>query len=373
MKILFLTNIPSPYRVDFFNELGKHCDLTVVFEKKFSSERDENWKKFSFKNFRGCILKSISIGTDSTVSFGAIKFVKDKSFDLIVCSNFSSPTGFIAVNYMQKHNIRYLIETDGGSPKTGNGFKEKLKRKVISKAAGFFSTSNENDKYFIAYGADKNKIFRYSFTSLIKSDLRKNVVSAKEKIELRKKLGITEKFIVLSVGRFSYLNGYGKGYDVLLKAAKNLSKDIGWYIVGGKPTEEFQELKNRNNLFNVHFIDFKTKDYLKEYYMASDLFVLMTIGDVWGLVINEAMSCGLPVITTDKCIAGLELITEGENGYILQVGNDLDLSDKIQKVIFDSKKLEEMGKKSLEVVRSFTIENMVSQHIKIFKELIDKN
>ena len=44
MNILWLTNIPSPYRVNFFNELGKYCDLTVLFEKKASDERDKSWK-----------------------------------------------------------------------------------------------------------------------------------------------------------------------------------------------------------------------------------------------------------------------------------------------------------------------------------------
>ena len=43
MKILFYTNIPSPYRVAFFNELGKHCELTVVFETANSTERDDAW------------------------------------------------------------------------------------------------------------------------------------------------------------------------------------------------------------------------------------------------------------------------------------------------------------------------------------------
>ena len=43
MKILFLTNIPSPYRVDFFNELGKLCDLTVLFEKQIAQDREKQW------------------------------------------------------------------------------------------------------------------------------------------------------------------------------------------------------------------------------------------------------------------------------------------------------------------------------------------
>ena len=57
MKVLFLSYIPSPYRVAFFNELGKQCELTVVFEKAVNAIRDDSWKDFSFDNFRGIILK----------------------------------------------------------------------------------------------------------------------------------------------------------------------------------------------------------------------------------------------------------------------------------------------------------------------------
>ena len=44
MKVLFMANIPSPYRVDFFNELGKYCDLTVTFEGRTATDRDEKWR-----------------------------------------------------------------------------------------------------------------------------------------------------------------------------------------------------------------------------------------------------------------------------------------------------------------------------------------
>ena len=43
MKVLFFTNIPSPYRVDFFNELGKYCELTVLYERRDADDRDKNW------------------------------------------------------------------------------------------------------------------------------------------------------------------------------------------------------------------------------------------------------------------------------------------------------------------------------------------
>ncbi|WP_041077414.1 hypothetical protein [Thermotoga caldifontis] len=56
MKVLFLTNIPSPYRVDFFEELGKYVDLTVLFERLHAKDRERDWHKLAFKNFRADFL-----------------------------------------------------------------------------------------------------------------------------------------------------------------------------------------------------------------------------------------------------------------------------------------------------------------------------
>ena len=59
-----------------------------------------------------------------------------------------------------------------------------------------------------------------------------------------------------------------------------------------------------NDLTNVHFVGFKTKEQLEDYYRAADLFVLPTREDIWGLVVAEAMAYGLGVITTNRCNAG---------------------------------------------------------------------
>ena len=371
MKVLFLTNVPSPYRVDFFNELGKYCDLTVVFEKRASTERDKSWKNYTFQNFRGIFLKGISISTDTAFCFGIKKVIKQGKFDYIICANFSSPTGMRAISYMRKKKIPYYLESDGGEAKNGKGLKEKIKKYFISGARGYFSTSKQHDTYYATYGAKNNLIYRYPFTSLKEKDLDKKLFSQKEKDELKKKLKISEEKIIISVGRFSYLNGYGKGYDVLLKAADKMDKNIGWYIIGGKPTEDFAKMREHMGLNNVHFIEFLNREDLKEYYHVADVFTLMTVGEAWGLVINEAMACGLPVITTNKCIAGNELIKQGENGYIISVGDVDGLSECVRKV-FQQNAQGSMGMSSLERIQAYTIENMARTHINIIERCLNQ-
>ena len=276
------------------------------------------------------------------------------------------------VSYLRRKKIDYFLESDGGLAKSGKGIKEKIKTHFIKGAKGYFSTSDIHDEYYLTYGAEKSRLIRYPFTSLKQKDIDVETPSRITKVELRKKLNITEEKVIISVGRFSYLNGYGKGYDVLIRSATQMGKDVGWYIIGGEPTEEFEKMRVDAGLDNVHFIKFLNKEELKEFYRAADVFVLMTVADVWGLVVNEAMACGLPVITTDKCVAGLDLVKDGENGYILPVGDDKGLKEKLEILFANEEKIKDAGKKSLEIIREYTIENMAKTHIEIFKKVLNE-
>ena len=155
---------------------------------------------------------------------------------------------------------------------------------------------------------------------------------------------------------------YRKGFDVLLKTWQNCSKEYGIYIIGAEPTEEYLNLQRRLGLTNVHFVGFKTKNELQEYYQAADLFVLPTREDIWGLVINEAMANGLPVITTNKCVAGMELIEDGKNGFIIPVDDEKALDDKINTILCDEVLCVNMAKESLKRIKPYTIENMALKH-----------
>ena len=118
-------------------------------------------------------------------------------------------------------------------------------------------------------------------------------------------------------------------------------------------------------LSNVHFLSFQKKDRLAQLYQAADMFVLPTREDIWGLVINEALAYGLPTITTDRCVAGLELIEDGVNGYVVPVGDEKALAEKIRAVLSSDR--EKMGQAALEKVRPYTLENMAKTHAEIFE------
>ena len=370
MKTLFMTNVPSPYRVDFFNELGKLCELTVYFEKNSSDERNDTWKEYNFDCFKGVFLKGISTGVDNAFCPEITKLLKDERFDHIICGNFSTPTGMLAIRYLRKHKIGYYLEADGGTAKEGRGIKEKIKRYFIKDAYGYFSTGKSCDNYFVTYGADPKKIYRYPFTSLRQKDILPHTLTLDEKKKIREELGLTEEKILISVGRFSYLNGYGKGYDTLLKICEQLPKNIGVYIIGDEPTEEFVRWKSEKKLDQLHYLPFKKKQELFKYYQAADLSVFLSRGEAWGLVVNESMANGVPVIATDACVAAVEIINSGVNGYIVPVDSVDETKNRIIEFISDEDKQYSMSKEALHTIKNYTIENMTKTHVDVLGELL---
>lgn len=373
MKILVSTSLLSPYRVDWLNELGKYEEVNILYLEEKNSERNNEWLSKRPKNCKYKHMSGFYLPKMGKISFDVLRELKTGEYDVIILDGYGYVTQLINILYLNKKKIRYFVNVDGAVPKKN----EKLivrfvKKSIISKVPYFLCGSHETGSILIRYGSDSKRIIHHPFTSLYKEDLYKDVISCSDKNILRRKLGINEKYMIISVGRFTYLNGYGKGYDVLLKAALRLKKlDIGWYIIGGEATEEFKKIIKVNKLDNVHFIGFKGKEELQEYYRASDIFVLMTVGDVWGLVINEAMACGLPIITTDKCVAGVELVENGINGYIVPVGDDQTLAIHIEEMLRTEGMIENMGKSSLKRIQNYTIENMAQIHLSKFKEMLN--
>lgn len=365
MKILFLTNIPSPYRVKFFNKLGEYCDLTVLFEKNTSTERDESWKNYSFEYFTGIFLRGLTVKTDSSLCLSVKKYLKNEKYEAVICSNFTSPTGMYAVHYMKKHHIPFILESDGGFPKTGRGIKEMLKRSTISGADYYLSTSEMHDKYYLQYGAKNDRIVRYPFSSVSEKDILASPVTIEEKKVLKKKLNIREERIVLAVGQFIQR----KGFDILIKSSKSVSENTGIYIIGGEPEHEYKSLLEKTECKNIYFIGFKKPTELSDYYRAADIFVLPTREDIWGLVINEAMSFGLPVITTERCLAGVEMIENDKNGLIVPVDDPEKLSIAMNGLLTDSARMEFMSLNNLEKTHKYTIESMVKSHLDLFGNL----
>ena len=189
MKVLFMANIPSPYRVDFFNELGKYCDLTVTFEGKTATDRDAKWKAAEYQNFKAVFMKGIRTKSDQFLCMDILKIIQ-VGFDQIILGGYSTPTAMLAIEYMRLKHIPFWLEADGGMISEDGYLKYQIKRHLISAASGWFSSGKTTTEYLLHYGADASKVHQYPFTSLREADILPAVPTIEEKMQLRQKLGL---------------------------------------------------------------------------------------------------------------------------------------------------------------------------------------
>ena len=139
--------------------------------------------------------------------------------------------------------------------------------------------------------------------------------------QLRKDLGIRDDDTVfLFMAKFIDRK---RPLDLIAAAAKNHAAGNSHVIfVGdGALLETCRNTISANKLTNVHLVGFKNQSELPAYYAAADALVLPSEYETWGLVVNEAMACGLPCIVSDACGAAADMILEGKTGFTYPMGD----------------------------------------------------
>lgn len=364
-RVLFITNYASPYRVRFFDELSRYCQVTAAFSEETGEQkhRDKSWFTRGNGSFRWVQLKKRLCAVQGNALCTDVVGLLKEPYDYMIICGYSSPTAILAMAYLRLHKIPYFLEVDGGLIRQDSAWKLRMKRLLVKGAAGYLSTGGTVSEYLRHYGAEAGKIYRYPFSSLESADIWPSPASLEEKKALREELGISEEKAILAVGQFIPR----KGLDVLLDAAALLENTVGIYMVGGEPSPEILQKREDRQLRHVHFVGFRKKEELTKYYRAADVLAMPTREDIWGLVVNEAMACGLPVVSTDRCVAARELVEDGVNGYLVPAEDPAALAEKLGQAL--SGDCAAMGRASLEKIRPYTVENMALAHAELFERL----
>ena len=361
MKVLIVFNHPAPYKVKIFNELAKLVDLDVLFERTHASDRPkdfyiENKIGFNATFFHGCYL-----GAENTFTNKVKNYIKKnyQNYDLIIMNGYSTFAEMKAISYMKRKGIPFVLYVNGGVIKPDSKFKAYLKRKYISSAKYYISPCEQADDYLIHYGASKDDIFNYTYSTFYAKDVLDNPLTKEEKNQIRETYNLPkDETIFVSASQFIER----KNIFQLLSVLKN-RKETLLLIGSGPQLDGYNQFIKENNMTNVIIRDFMKRDELLKLMAGCDYFITLSKQDIYGHTTNEAMAKGLPVISSDKVLSSLHLIKNGENGFIVDLNND-----NIHKAI-DSLK-PSMAKSALKTARENTIEEMAKNHIEIFKQLI---
>lgn len=174
-----------------------------------------------------------------------------------------------------------------------------------------------------------------------------------------------ENFSILCVARLVPI----KNLDRLLQAWQLVElRKTGYKLIitGSGPEEEnLRRLQKSLQLTTVEFKGAIDNEDLPAYYHNSDAFILPSLSETWGLVVNEAMAAGLPVLLSRHVNAGRTLLEEGVNGYAFDPYQVNSIAAAILKYIhLNKEEKESMSRRSREIISSMSYENMSSQLLK---------
>ena len=170
-----------------------------------------------------------------------------------------------------------------------------------------------------------------------------------------------DRKIVISVGRITYQ----KGQDLLVKVwALVHEKFPDWelHLYGKEDLKVLDTVNLTNNVFH-----FPPEKNIEEKYLHSSIYVMSSRFEGFGMVLTEAMACGVPCVSFNCDYGPADIIENGIDGYIVEKEDIFALADKLMLLMQDSEMRKKMGKKAKENVKRFNVNEVVQQWDELFK------
>ena len=364
MKLLILSDVNAPYRVEIFKGLSKKFETVTFFNGKVIEGSDPRWFSKPCEDFDFCILNNAKALEEYEQCINNIT-----DFDVVLCYDPWHKRSRALQRLCIKKKIPYLLNADGAVDINKNWLKVLVKSYYIGRAALCFAGCDRAVEYFKTYGAKDEKIIKHNFTSFYSERILTEPFKSEQKSAFKQKLGFSDSFVFLSVGRFVGL----KGFELLLKAWGKSNQRSQLVLVGGGPlADEYKRIIEELELKNVTVLGYVDKEKLVDYYAAADVFVMPTKSDIWGLVVNEALASGLPVISSDKCTAGVELIKQNVNGLVYDCYDTDALCECIRFMEQNADAANEMSVNALNSIKNHTYENVIDSHITSILSIMDQ-
>ncbi|MFZ0686510.1 MAG: glycosyltransferase family 4 protein [Terriglobales bacterium] len=362
-RVAILTEIISPYRIPVFNALAARegIDLKVIF----LSETDptlRQWRiykdeiRFDYEVLRSWRLRGGRL--QLLLNAGLAESLKKFSPHAIVCGGYNYFASWQALRWARCHKVRFILwsESNAQDARSQRRPVEFLKAYFQERCDGFVVPGKSAFEYLRLLGSPADLIFTAP-------DAVDNAFFATEaeKVRLdpsayRESFGLPQRFI-LFVGRLVP----EKGVSDLLVAYATLQSEVrhkvGLVFAGdGASRKDLMLRAQQVSPGTVCFSGFAQREDLAALYALAETLVLPTHSDPWGLVVNEAMACGLPVIVSSVAGCAADLVEDGWNGYVVPPRDGEKLAVAIDSLVRQPDLKRQMGARSLERIRSYSPE-----------------
>ena len=390
-KIAFLTSHVIQYQGPLFKKLAENpqIDLTVLFCSKKGAEQYKDvefglhvkWDRDLLEGYSYKFLKNYSpfgaaAGFFQYMNFGIYKEMRESRYDAIIIFGYGWFISWFAwaSALFLKIPIIFRGETNLLRLNRQKGLKRRAKEHILriffSKCECFLPIGKLNGEYFKYFGIDEKKLFSCPYAV-------DNDFFTKEKGFYQDKAGEIKSFYKIPVDKIVILFA-GKFLSKkcpldLLEAYKRMTnrQSCTLVFVGDGPlSQDMSRFVSENNLRNVYFLGFLNQTEITKIYSITDVFVFPSDFEPFGLVLNEVMCFGIPVIISDQVSAGYDLVRD--NGFTYPAGDITKLTDLLDRMVGDADLRCRMGKRSSEIIAEWSYDqdvrgildglNFVSEH-----------
>jgi len=360
-RLVILTEIISPYRIPLFNALAQRpeVDLHVIFlaetdpvlrqwrvykeEIQFSCEVLQSWRKRV-------------AGYNLLVNVGTANALNAATPDVILCGGYSYLASWLAQSWARLRHIPFFLwsESNSHDMRRGHALVELMKSEYLAHCKGFLVPGQSAREYLRSHKVKDSAIFTAvnavdnDFYSAAAQVVRQNAAQVRMELGLQNRYFLFSGRLVREKGVFELLSAYAT-------LDTSTRKDIGLVFAGdgsARPELEHQARSISNGV--VRFVGFSQREQLAAYYALADALVLPTYSDTWGLVVNEGMACGLPVILSGAAGCAADLVTKNWNGMIVEPRDVSSLTSAMRTLAIRPDLCRTMGANSLQRISKYS-------------------
>jgi glycosyltransferase involved in cell wall biosynthesis len=301
----------------------------------------------------------------------SIEWINKFKPNVVNLPGYYEPAMNLVLFYCRLKGIKVVISADSTEGDNANvWWREAIKKFIVTKAQGFFCYGSKSAEYIYKLGMKPkhilvaNNAVDNQRVESVYNEAMLDRKSIKEGYNLR-------KYNFIYVGRLISV----KNLDNLLVAYKPLANtEWGLIILGdGSEEEKLKQYVSDNHLDGVKFIVGQAWYDVPKILALGDVFILPSYSEPWGLVVNEAMSCGMPVIVSNKCGSAYDAVKEDQNGYIFDPYNVQELTNVFNKFVERPEIIIPFGKMSKEIIKRFSPENVAQEMYDGFKKVVEDN
>jgi glycosyltransferase involved in cell wall biosynthesis len=362
-RLVIVTEIIAPYRIPVLNALAQLPE--IEFEVVFLSESDPTLRQWKvYKNeikFPYCVLPSWRqrLGRyNLLINRGVRSTLHRINPDVVLCGGYNYLASWAAAYWARSRRVPLLLwsESTAWDRRCGYPPVEFLKARFLKLCTAFVVPGKSPLNYLTRLGIAEQKIFTApnavdtALFSKLADSARGNGPQVRARHHLPSRYFLYVGRLVREKGVFDLLHAYSRLQPSLCAA-------VGLVFAGtGSAQPELLERAAKISPGTVQFPGFLHREQLPELYALADGLIFPTHTDPWGLVVNEAMACGLPVIATSVAGCALDLVEDGWNGFVVPPGDTPRLAQAMTALAEDSTRRAQMGCRSRERIEKYSPE-----------------